>query len=82
MVPVYTEVVTITSDANIAYGDENEHDWDGVAESAFICGSCNRPLLVKGHKISADDPCSLLRWFRELRKEMGEPITAPVFQEI
>lgn len=71
LLPTYTVVVSIDSRAQIDLDDEADHDWDGIEESSFVCGGCRRKLLVDGEPVC--DPCSLLRWFREDRKEMGEP---------
>ena len=64
ILPSYTDVLSVTSDAQIDYG-ETEHDWDGVEESYFICGGCRRELLIDDERISSSDPCTLLKWFRE-----------------
>lgn len=65
ILPSYTDVLSVTSDAQIEYGDEPEHDWDGIEESYFICGGCRRDLLIDDERISSSDPCTLLKWFRE-----------------
>jgi hypothetical protein len=65
MIPAYTEVVSVKSDAQIEFGDEPEHDWDGIEESYFVCGGCRREFLIDDERISSSDPCTLLKWFRE-----------------
>jgi hypothetical protein len=72
LLPTYNDVLSVNSRAQIEFGDEAEHDWDGVEESFFMCGGCRRKLVVDGEPVS--DACSLLRWFRGDRKEMSEPL--------
>jgi hypothetical protein len=64
IVPSYTEVLEVTSDAQIEYG-ETEHDFDSIIDSYFVCGGCRRELVIDDEQISSSDPCTLLKWFRE-----------------
>lgn len=65
MVPTYTDVIWVSSDAQIGYGDESEKDFDGIEESYFVCGGCQQEPVIDGERISSLDPCTLLKWFRE-----------------
>jgi hypothetical protein len=64
ILPSYNEVLEVTSDAQIDYG-ETEHDIDSIIDSYFVCGGCRRELLIDDERISSSDPCTLLKWFRE-----------------